>query len=155
VATDSYDEDERLFAERYNPVNFKFITSLTIFHAGAFMTLALGYDMGIENTLWNDIVAKVLLIGGAVFAVFYAIKRIVVACGRYADWYITENKMKAEITILILTVIATVICYFVLGAPALASGNPIAQALIYPCFVTIPFVIVFRIIAIIAMKKNS
>ena len=147
IAYDGKNDAENEFRESCSLVNVKFIVSLTMFHAGF---SAIGYS---ENPDAATII--LMLIGGAAFSLFYAIKRIVVFCGKDVPSDFRNRRKTSEVTLLWLSVIALVALFVAYGGFNFGVGNALLEALFVPAFITLPFVIIFRAIAVISMKVKK
>jgi glucan phosphoethanolaminetransferase (alkaline phosphatase superfamily) len=123
-------------------------------HIGFCGFYALKNGMNIEDSLINKIILGLLLIGGALFSVFYAVKRIIVACPKYANRNDKQRKRTSEIAIFVLTIALTVAFFLTNYTLELFAENETLRMLIYPCTFTLPFVLFFRFVAIGVMNKQ-
>ena len=140
-----YDEKDiakKYFKEICGIVNVKFIVSLVLFHIGAAL---IGSS--------DSIIPLLVFCIGAIFSIFYAIKRIVVFCGKYGSRELRKGRIITETVLLIVSIIALIAIFVLTGT--LSSGNELLDMLIMPCFITLPFVIIFRLIAILSMNVKK
>ena len=127
---------------------------MIFFHVGFCGFYAMKNGVNVADTLANKITFGVLLIGGALFSVFYAIRRIVAACGKNVDRYSRKDKKKSETVIFVLALILTGAFFAAVYGLKLFEGNAMLEMLTAPCVFTLPFVLLFRFIAILAMNKK-
>ena len=145
---------KNLFDERCRKLDGRFIASMVFFHVGFCGFHALKNGMNVEDTWGNKIILGLLLIGGGMFSVFYAIKRIVAACAKYADRSDRKRKRTSEIVLFILTAVLTVAFFTANYVWNVFAENETLRMLTAPCTFTLPFVLFFRFIAIVAMNKK-
>ncbi|MBQ8447383.1 MAG: SEL1-like repeat protein, partial [Clostridia bacterium] len=150
-----YSKDVTSYNNKLCLVNLKYIVSLAFFHIG--MTIVLAYENGIghEDTFWNNFTLTALLIGGAVFSLFYAIKRITVVCEKGMMSYRKREKIRNEIIFIVITLAAAAALFFFLGVPGINVENKALEICLFPALITIPFVLIFRIISIISIKARN
>ena len=153
-----FDDDvnqSMLYRERCAKFDIRFITSMLFFHVSFCGLFAMANEMEVVKISTRDRnLCCVIMIISALFALFYAIKRIVAACARYADYDDTNRKRKSEIAIFVLTIALTVVFFMARNKGGLFAENEMLRMLTAPCTFTLPFVLVFRLIAIVAMNRK-
>ena len=144
-----------LFHERCAKFDIRFITSMLFFHVSFCGLYAMANEMEVVKISTRDRdMCCIIMVISALFSLFYAIKRIVAACAKYAYRYDKECKKNSEVVIFVLTIALTVVFFIAKNKGILFAENEMLRMLTAPCTFTLPFVLFFRFIAIVAMNKK-